>query len=1098
MAAPGTGTIGAPPIPSLFLGARIAEPSERFVLSEVLAALAAAGREAVILANFEVGRQIDLLVVTVEAVVVVEVKTSRTPIEGDLDGPWSRLDYSGEWARYGNAYKQALDAKHHLRDAMRAFTGSDVAYPDAVVVYVDGVPAGSSLTSGDFKCRVTDLQGLIEALGQSAETTQEWALDDWRGFARTRGMEETTAARALQSPQMDRAQAVLDGYCRAVLAEHRGEAERWLGDPDLDAAILAAADQGLGCVISGPTGCGKTLMGKRLAVARAMRGDPVIHIAATAFDGQWADTLKRELALLNDVTPSVLIRAMRDLAVCPYLILDGVNELGADAATALRGVRALARRLQARVVLTTQGAVPRGFEGLALVALGPPDLTLKTRIAERAGGRSHPALNEVLAVVASGMEAEMVGRVGADLVGDLTRLGLVDQYVRQRLGGHGRAGFAGLRRLAVELYDRLAYSMSETAFDALMRAEGVGFETSDAMLASGLLLRRSGRIAFGHEILFSGCLAFGLAADAIAQPEAVGLALAGPILGPVGTDLLAALEDEGALESILGAASDPKLISRTAAGASGAAAARIARRLLDEIEITCLDEIRQLTLDLDPAHPHQLLQWSPQSLRAWTSQEEARLKALGRRTASPDGAEAYLRLCGAMDDRLAKETARLRPAAQAAGVSLRSGAFALAYYGFGARCGFGLIGHQHRRIVLSPTRPIPEPDWTSLSSGQLHFALESRDAGTPAEREIFASLLTTFFRTRFRTEPYHVQLVALNAVGLARPEDPEIRRGLVEAIEALHVPGVNWGISSSLVDALGMLGALDDDAEAARESIRDQVAIALSEAPEALDGDFALAIYCQMFDHPFSAVFYEEVKALDETDRRRLYRRALSAPEIKKSLSLRWLCEEVVQFADAEDAALFSRFASLPDPTSVFPQDEWAAFTLSVRWFGRHRLPLPHLAGGDPPRVCLGALRTIIHAVEGGSPAAMSAADAAWMTLAGLPAPLVMGCLSDVHEAMTEPQWGPAEKPFGRLDLPSGNPAAALAIARRFVAEGVEAIHFQHAPWRDRGVALAFDTIGRFGDRGDLGTLRKIAQGHPHAAHALAALKALDGTAGGG
>lgn len=108
----------------------------------------------------------------------------------------------------------------------------------------------------------------------------------------------------------------------------------------------------------------------------------------------------------------------------------------------------------------------------------------------------------------------------------------------------------------------------------------------------------------------------------------------------------------------------------------------------------------------------------------------------------------------------------------------------------------------------------------ALTSGQLHFYLENRHAFFGAgERGKFAEELIFVLRERFSHEPYHVQLAALSAVGFAREAPDEVLAELVETINNLDVPQHNWAINSSIIDALGILGALEDDAENAREGI---------------------------------------------------------------------------------------------------------------------------------------------------------------------------------------------------------------------------------------------------------------------------------------
>ncbi len=194
-----------------------------------------------------------------------------------------------------------------------------------------------------------------------------------------------------------------------------------------------------------------------------------------------------------------------------FIILDGVNEFGADAPEAQRGLRALARRLNARLIITAQDARPAEFSGLRAVEIVRPSLGLKKSIAQSAGCDLTPTALEVLRAVESGIEAGIVGQIGSDLRAGATRLLLVDQYIRKRLGEHARAGSFGLRRLAKLLHDQVAFSIAEASFDEFMHSQRINFRDCDALFSVGLLVRRSGRVSFSHEMIQNACVAFDLA-----------------------------------------------------------------------------------------------------------------------------------------------------------------------------------------------------------------------------------------------------------------------------------------------------------------------------------------------------------------------------------------------------------------------------------------------------------------------------------------------------------------------------------------------------------------------------------------------------------
>lgn len=383
-----------------------------------------------------------------------------------------------------------------------------------------------------------------------------------------------------------------------------------------------------------------------------------------------------------------------------------------------------------------------------------------------------------------------------------------------------------------------------------------------------------------------------------------------------------------------------------------------------------------------------------------------------------------------------------------------------------------------------------------MSSGPLHFYLENRRWFVGSDdRDRFATELTYILRERFAREPYHVQLASLHAICFTRDASEETLADLTRAVQDLDVSPTNWAIGSSVIDALKWLGALEDEAESARDGIRAEVAEALADGA---DGSLALSVYTRMFDHPFDGIYYEEIHALDEAIRHDLYRRALGSAKITRSISLKWICDEVLRLDDPVDVGLFERLSVLPDRTNPFPQDEWDAFTKSLRFLGRHGAALPPADGTEPRDVCLGDIRVLVHAAESGREDDMAAAQRAWANLTTLPAGLAIGCLSEVHAAMTERHhWADVKLPYEPLDLRRIYPAECLGLARRFLAEANGPEYFHQVPRRERGPGLAFGIIGSLGDRSDLDVLRRLSRAPPYSAFALAALKALDGATPG-
>ena len=1079
----------APGRGSIYLGDAIAHASERVLLARLAGQLERAGEPYVLLANCQFGgRQIDCIVATDRCVAVFEAKATRWPVRGEINGNWARRQPDGHFAPYTNAYLQALHAKNALRDAMCAGGPLGNWYPDAGVVFTTGIPLASDLTAGDRKVAVLGVDALdVAAFGSGSP----WPLDRWHAFAAQHNLIPVSLEQAIAPPALQQAHALLASFGHAVQREHARDAKRWLAEDETEeASLLSTLRDGAGAFVFGPSGCGKTLVARRMAAELAADGATVLYLSARLYAGSWAALVRREIALLTDAAPASIYRAVRDSGAPVTILLDGLNELqGAE--EALRGLRALASRLEARLIVTAQSDAPPQLSGLRRIAIARPSLSLKRKIAAAAGALG-PAALEALNAVGSGFEAAVIGTIAGKVERWSTRQNLLDLFVREQLGGHARPGALGLRRLAVELHAALAFSIAESAFDELMVAQHVPEAACDAMFRSGLLARRAGRISFAHEMLQLACAAHGVGAAAARDPALWSALLDTPPYEDIAGDVLSTVEQPDVARSILARSTRAALLCRAATGRHGAIAQASAETLLDQAYRDCLAEIGGLTLLVVPGE-RATVNWKPDHLREWAPQERTRLQTVGADLHTERGVRRRMELCRAMDARLATEQARVFEEARAAGCfRLRNAAFELAYHGFGSETGFLQVCHAAQRNHLDPPEVVPDLgfDMRELSSGQLHFYLENRYALVPdTGRDAFAEQLIRCIEERFATEPYHVKQAILNAAGFARTASDEIHDRLVAAVQALEVPLGDLGTSSAVVDALRFLGAIEDPDDAYRRQIRSELAVATGAVATEKSRELALMLASAQFDHPYDHIYYEEIERLPEAARRTLYRRALEA-DTRYCGNLAWMVRQVVAWGDPADGPRMQQLARLPDPANPMPQEGWSAFVEAARFLGRHGIPLEAQVTENDAAHCLMLVRGLVHAA--GEPEAGGArASALWAALEAMPVAVAIGVLGEVQRALLESHWSERVIPFEHLDLVAAYPRQCLFLARAFLDGGAQARYFHRVAFHEVGPQFAFHVIGAAGDRSDLERLRAQTLGR-HARTALDTLKKLD------
>lgn len=1032
------------------------------------------------------------MIVTEKRVVVVEVKASRLPVRGELDGDWERRELSGRWHRYTNAYQQACGIKNRLRDAMGRHGDIGRFYPDAAVVFLDPPPLGSALTHGNFKVAITDLSQFQPAA--SGAQPNPWTLNEWRAFSSALSLRPASLCEVLAGTALEPAFNLLRDYRQRLEADLDHDGDRWLPEDDNQReALIRALDYAPGCYVAGPSGCGKTLGVRRAAAHLSRSGECVIFLAAKDFSGSWADLLKRELALMIEVTPSMLVRAIRATGCPVRIVLDGINELGANRDIALRGLHAMSRRLDARVIVTGQSALPDQLAGLVEVAVPLPSLDLKQRIVSTRLPAISGSLRALLKAIKSGFEAAIVAEIGADVQLDASRQLLVDQFIRTRLGSSRTAGSAGLRRFARFLIETTNFSMSETAFEELMTSTSVTSADMDAMFAGAVLSRRGGRVSFAHEILLNACAAFGFAQQAAAASETFADLLALPALAPLAADILSVIEDAGTVSVVLGATRDHALLYEAAHGLAGPIARQAANALLEQTEVAIENEIGNLRLAI-VAGENPSVNWQEGTLREWSPTERARTAALAQEIGTGHRSERYFQLCAAMDAVLHAERCRLYDAATAAGIrALRSDSFRLAYSPFGSETGFAKISQMATSGMFDIVDPLHingPRDMLSLTSGQLYFYLERRRLFLDhVEVDDVANGLKRVISERFRREPYLVKLAILHAATFVRSASPEKVEGLIEAIQEIDANRESLWISTAIIDALKYLGALQESAEDARNGIAAEFGQILSADENDLIRTQALSVSTAMFDHPYDGIYGELFETLSKDDRRSLLRRAARAPEARRSVFISWVLREISSFNDPADITIMQEFARLPDPGNVMPQEEWGAFIVAIRFLGCQGLELPPLEGKNETERALVQVRTLLYATE--DEAKCGLADGAWVALGKLSVPAVMGCLTEMEDALREQHWS-EQHDVKRASLARLYSSQCLDLARRFLDGGVPAQYFHMAYSHDRASNLAFAIIELFGDRSDLPRLQRLANGSPLASQALGALRKLD------
>jgi hypothetical protein len=167
---------------TFYIGDLVEHESDRAVLRETARVLEELGRPAVVMANIELGRQIDLVVALDDRALVIEAKGNRTAVRGSVNGTeWQVLASSGKWKPFRNPLQQLAQASFALRDKLRTFVGSEVPYSREALIFCPAIPPNSDIPIGDFKAAIGGLSDLGRLLATPGKL--RLPLDRWHAFA---------------------------------------------------------------------------------------------------------------------------------------------------------------------------------------------------------------------------------------------------------------------------------------------------------------------------------------------------------------------------------------------------------------------------------------------------------------------------------------------------------------------------------------------------------------------------------------------------------------------------------------------------------------------------------------------------------------------------------------------------------------------------------------------------------------------------------------------------------------------------------------------------------------------------------------------------
>jgi hypothetical protein len=841
-----------------------------------------------------------------------------------------------------------------LRDAMRSFSGADVPYSNAALVFVPAVPPGSTIPQGDFKVSIGGLDQLSAFIRSMKR--DGWSLDQWRAFAAHHRLRAALSIDAALSPQLLDAEQLLGTYGEAFIRTYGGPASEMVpmscvceSEKLSSEVVLDRSVRDDNVLLTGPSGCGKSLLSYSIGLSGLAHGSVPIIVPAKDFEGNLRDVVNREAALLEATSAAAVISAARRLNRRLMLVVDGYNECTPGERQRLtRSIAAAVKRYDARAVISSRMPLERGdLLPARSYAVQIPDTKTKLAIAQQAAGSvSAEPFAELLGTVGSGLEAKMIGQLRQQLPLDTSKYGLFDAYVRERLGSAASDGIRALSRIAEAMTERISFGLSVRELDRLSDREGVSGALLQTLQDTNILGRRGDRVSFSHEMFLNVFAAEAIIRRAGDDPEAVVAALRLPQHLEMRPFVLGAIDDDSFRRQVLPQLSDERVIRACLAGQCGPDAQRWANERCDEVLARVGQEIETVRFDVSDEFMWHV-QAKPETIQPWSAQDRAILAAIPHELFANRRLDQLLGLIGKMDDRLAEEHRRLLDQAREKKLDLRTGLYAVCYAGVGMReIGLSCIcspissGHLYNGPKLAANANLRgRLQSETLSPGQIGLLIELdkySDRDAPSIGTILPEILVRIWPRAAR----HLRLALMHAAMMsAHALSDDERRALIAAIDATCLTNGGydaWGI----IDALKSLGALDDDQEEHVETVRAEMNEVLADRDNPDSWRRAAGLWNAQFDHPYDGAYWEGWNGLSSDSRKALQIMAAKSVD-RDSMFIPSLIAELASHSDPAVGPIIERWTGLPPKKDAFFQDSIRTFEMAHAALARLRCPLP-------------------------------------------------------------------------------------------------------------------------------------------------------------